>query len=202
MIAAYATTVADFHRWLLGTHGPGSPFVVLRFSERPTLPCAEIIARHLNEFDDRAAGDWLAISSPLLEILAQDPTQQRLLGIADHPSNDLPARDRRRGNCLAALAKRGRVVIDHPLAPEVVRDQPRGFRVAIGTPPRLADDYHLIIRPDAFGPRCLAPLIADSFLEWAESIVSSPSGNFSASRKNPHIMSESARSQSAPDPLS
>jgi hypothetical protein len=169
MIAPPETTLADFHHWLLDGRSTGTPFLVLSFGLRPDPSCAALIARHLNEFDEGASGDWLPIGERIVDAIAADPAQRRLLGIAEACPNCPPTSPCGRRKILAALAGRGHVVIDHPLAPEAVRDQPGGFRVAVGAPPQRPEDYHLIIRPDAFGPKCLAPLIADSFLEWSES---------------------------------
>lgn len=163
------TTLADFHHWLLDGRSSGTPFVVLCFGVRPNPSCAAAIARHLNEFDEGASGDWLPIRERIVEAIAADPAQRRLLGIVGPCPDSPPASLGGRRKILAALAGRGHAVIDHPLACEAVRDQPGGFHVAVGAPAQRPEDYHLIIRPDTFGPKCLAPLIADSFLEWSES---------------------------------
>lgn len=171
MIDASPSMLTDFHHWLLDAHSERAAFLVISFVENPDPKCAAVIARHLNEFDAAASGAWLTIQAEIVTSIASDPTQRRLLGVADSCPNCPPTSPCGQRKILTALASRGHVVIDHPLAAEALRDHAGGFHVAIGVPAERSGDYDLIIRPSAFRERCLAPLIADSFLEWIESFT-------------------------------
>lgn len=171
MIEASASILSDFHHWLLDPQPDGAAFLAIAFATAHNPECAARISRQLNEFDAAATGAWMPVDADLILSIATEPTQRRLLGVAD--SDCPPTSPGGQRQILTALARRGHVVIDHPLATDTLRDHARGFHVAIGQPAEHAETYDLIIRPDAFRPQCLAPLIADSFLEWIEAFTDS-----------------------------
>jgi hypothetical protein len=164
------STLTEFHHWLLSEESPGAPFLILYTRDQPAISCADAIARLLNEYDDRSNGNWIAIHPEVVHAIAADAAQRRLLGIADACPNCPPTSECGIRKVLAALAKRGHIVFDHPSALQAVGDNSRGFLAAVGAPPQEdIDRYHLIIQPKAFDSRCIPSLIGDSFLEWTNS---------------------------------
>jgi len=164
------STLTDFHHWLLSGDTSGAPFLILYTREQPSISCAASVARHLNEYDDRANGNWIAINAEVVHAIAADPAQRRLLGVDAACPKCPPTSECGIRKVLVALAKRGNIVFDHPSAFAAIGDNPMGFRAAVGAPAQKdLDDYHLIIQPSAFDSRCLTSLIGDSFLEWSNS---------------------------------
>lgn len=164
------STLTDFHHWLLSGDDSEAPFLILYTREQPSISCAAAVARHLNEYDDRANGNWIAINAEVVHAIAADPAQRRLLGVDEACPKCPPTSECGIRKVLSALAKRGHIVFDHPSAFAAIGDDSRGFRAAVGAPdPEELDHYHLIIQPSAFDSRCLTSLIGDSFLEWSNS---------------------------------
>ncbi|MGE9270050.1 MAG: hypothetical protein ACQKBU_04540 [Verrucomicrobiales bacterium] len=163
-----ASTLTEFHHWLLSEDPPGAPYVILFTRDQPSISYAPAVARHLNEYDDRSNGNWIAMTTEVVHAIAADASQRRLLGLGDPCPKCPPTSECGIRRVLTALAKRGHLIFDLPQASHLITDGPHGFRAAIGTPPEdELEDYHLILRPEAFGSRCLTSLIGDSFLEWA-----------------------------------
>ncbi|MEM1083033.1 MAG: hypothetical protein AAGI48_02840 [Verrucomicrobiota bacterium] len=158
------TTLTEFHHWLLAEEESGAPYILLH-SEGGPLGCAAAVARQLNEFDEESGGNWIALSSEVVHAIAADPAQRRLLGVPDACPNCPPTSRCGIKKVLQAIARRGHVVFDDPLAADAESDQSRCFRAALGVPSE-PENYHIILNPERFHARCLAPLIADSFLEW------------------------------------
>lgn len=163
------STLTEFHHWLLAEETTGSPFILLDNAEGGPLQCAAAVARHLNEFDEESGGNWISLSEEIILAIASDPAQRQLLGLGDSTSKFAPTSTMGIKQIIVALANRGHIVFDHPLTFEALVDHPKGFRAAIGSPPGGLDAFHIIVNPDRFHARCLAPLIADSFLEWIAS---------------------------------
>lgn len=161
------STLTDFHHWLLSEEISGAPFLILYTKEQPAISCAASVARYLNEYDDQANGNWIAINTEVVHAIAADPAQRRLLGINDPCPNCPPTSECGIRKVLEGLAKRGHIVFDHPSAFVATSENPAGFHAAIGTPPQEdLEQYHLILKPSAFDSRCMTSLIGDSFLEW------------------------------------
>ncbi|MFC7338359.1 hypothetical protein ACFQY0_14290 [Haloferula chungangensis] len=160
------TTLTEFHHWLLAEESTGAPFVLLNTPPDSLCGCAAAVACLLNEFDEESGGNWIAITRPIVHAIASDPAQRRLLGIADSSEACPPTSREGLRKVLNAIAKRGHVVFDDPLALEATEDDLKGFRASIGIPPDVPESFHIILSPAHFHARCLAPLIADSFLEW------------------------------------
>ncbi|GAA5482826.1 hypothetical protein [Haloferula sargassicola] len=159
------TTLTDFHHWLLADVSEGAPFILLDTGELSRPSCAAAIARHLNEFDESSGGNWIALDAAVIETIAADAAQRRLIGLGEptvSPAGD-PANV---GEVLVALARRGHIVINHAGAFIALAGDPRGFKAALGLPESGGEGYHIILDPSGFPSRCLAPLVADSFLEW------------------------------------
>ena len=163
------TTLSDFHRWLLADEPGSAPFVLLQYPQEDPTGCAAAVARLLNEFDEESGGNWIALSPEVVRTIAADPAQRRLLGVVEPCPNCPPTSRCGLRKVLSAIARRGHVVFDDRLALEATEDLDNGFRASIGVPDSQPESYHIILNPDRFQARCLAPLIADSFLEWTAS---------------------------------
>ena len=160
------TTLTEFHHWLLAEENTGAPFVLLNTPCDGPIGCAAAVARLLNEFDEESGGNWIALTPQIVHAIAADPAQRRLLGVADSCGKCPPTSHCGLRKVMTAIARRGHVVFNDTLALEATEDEPNGFRASIGIPLDAAESYHIILNPLHFHARCLAPLVADSFLEW------------------------------------
>lgn len=165
-----ASSIASFHHWLMTE--PKEPIagcaIVLHGSDgRPAGQLAQSIARYLNEFDDESDGHWMAFDPELLEAIAANPGDRRLLGIREPAANGSATGPVALSQAIRSLALRGHAVLDTPLAAATTRDLPGSFHVALGLPANSLDDCHMILNPKRFNVRCLAPVIGDTFLEWS-----------------------------------
>jgi hypothetical protein len=162
-----AMTLPAFHRWLLASRASGAPGIVLYGD--PALPqgLASSLARHLNEFDEDARGNWTAFAPDLIGEISETPPQRGLLGLPegckDCPANSPCGRKR----VLQALGKRGHAVLEGTLAVEACAPLHEIFRVSLGPPPQSGHHFHLVIHPEHFSDRSLSSIIGDTFLEWA-----------------------------------
>jgi len=164
-----ATTLTEFHHWLLTEKTTGAPFVLLHAASDGPIGCAAAVARLLNEFDEESEGNWIALTPQIIQAIAADPAQRRLLGVTDSCGKCPPTSRCGLRKVLTAIARRGHVVFDGPLAFEATEEEANGFRASFGIPGTAPESYHIILNPARFHARCLAPLIADSFLEWVAS---------------------------------
>jgi hypothetical protein len=165
-----ASSIATFHHWLMADPPESMPAttIVLHGSDgRPAGQLAEAIARYLNEFDDESDGHWMAFEPDLIQTIAGNPGDRRLLGIHEGSTNGSATGPVGLREAIRALAQRGHAVLDTPLAAAATRELPGAFHVALGLPADFLDDCHMILNPKRFGPRCLAPVIGDTFLEWS-----------------------------------
>lgn len=161
----------DFHHWLLSARPSQSPFILLHPCLGGPLQCAAAVARHLNEFDEASGAPWIAPAPELVHQIAADPSQRRLLGVDDPCPQCPPTSACGIRKVLTALARRGHVILDHPLAFQATAELPLGFRAALGIPEKNLDAYHVVFNPHCFHARCLAPLVADCFLEWEAGVA-------------------------------
>jgi len=124
------------------------------------------IADYLNEFDDESGGNWLAFETSLVDAITANPGDRRLLGLTESAAGTSPPGPSAIQQVIQALAERGHAVLDTPLAAAATRDLRGAFHVALGLPVEALDECHMILNARRFGPRCLAPVIGDTFLEW------------------------------------
>ena len=162
-------SIALFHQWLL-TAAPGSPAacsIVLHGTPPPLSPrlCAGIAA-YLNEYDDAGDGRWLALQPDLVPMIVEDPRHRHLLGLEDEAEPSQPSQPFGIQRALAALAVRGHVVLDSPLASAATRGLKNVFHVGIGLPPDCLAECHIILNPGLFQITCLPQIVGDVFLEW------------------------------------
>jgi len=158
--------ILPFHEWLLSTadESASASSIVLHGAADARLAAA--IACYLNEYDDEGDGRWISIPPALVAGIAADPSQRALLGIGDSCSNCPPTSLCGLKKTLAALAVRGHVVLDSPLAAAAAGVLENTFHAGIGTPANGMDGCHLIVNPELFPESCIANVIADVFLEW------------------------------------
>lgn len=162
---AASSSITAFHHWLMAEDP--QPFtacsIILHGSDgQAPGKLAADIATYLNEFDDDSVGNWLAFEPDLVEAIAGNPGDRRLLGLPDSGTLSPCAIQQ----AIRAIAERGHAVLDTPLAAATTRDLRGAFHVALGLPADALDECHMILNARRFGPRCLAPVIGDTFLEW------------------------------------
>jgi hypothetical protein len=163
-----ATDLSTFHRWLLTDAVTGSPSIVVHGYTRLPAGLTAAVARHLNEFDEDARGNWISFAPELIDQIAASPTQRCLLGL-----NGRCECAASREECshlretLESLAKRGHAVLEGAIAMEASQASRNVFRVWLGWPPDQGETLHLILHPEHFDHRSLPAIIGDTFVEWA-----------------------------------
>jgi hypothetical protein len=163
-----ATDLSNFHRWLLTDAESGSPSIVVHGHTRLPSGLPTAVARHLNEFDEDARGNWISFAPDLIDRIAASPTQRCLLGLAG--SCECAAAHSECSHLretLQGLAKRGHAVLEGAIAMEACQTSGNVFRVWLGWPPEQGETLHLILHPEHFDGRSLPAIIGDTFLEWA-----------------------------------
>jgi hypothetical protein len=161
-------SITAFHHWLMAEDPQPltACSIVLHGSDgQQPGKLATDIASYLNEFDDDSVGNWLAFEPELVEAIAANPGDRRLLGLGGTAA-DAPLGPAAVQQVIRAIADRGHAVLDTPLAAATTRDLRGAFHVALGPPAAALDECHMILNARRFGPRCLAPVIGDTFLEW------------------------------------
>jgi hypothetical protein len=155
-----------FHEWLLSTadESASASSIVLHGATNARLAAA--IACYLNEYDDEGDGRWISIPPELVAGIAADPSQRALLGIGESCVNCPPTSLCGQKKTLAALALRGHVVLDSPLAAAAAGELENTFHAGIGMPANGMDGCHLIVNPELLPENCIAHVVADVFLEW------------------------------------
>jgi hypothetical protein len=161
-----ATTLPAFHRWFLAARASGVPGIVLHGD--PVLPhgLAAAVARHLNEFDEDAKGNWTAFAPELIAEISGSAPQRGLLGLPEACEDCPPDSACGRKRVLQALGRRGQAVLDGALAVSACAPLREIFRVSLGPPPQGGQHFHLVLHPEHFSDRSLASIIGDTFLEW------------------------------------
>ena len=165
-------SIASFQQWLHATPSdvPAACSIVLHGT--PAMLCPRLaagIAAYLNEYDDDGDGRWLAIPSDLMPLITDDAGHRNLLGLAGEPEHYLPTNPFGIQRALAALASRGHVVLDSPLASSATSGLRNVFHVGIGLPPDSMGECHIILNPGLIQINCLPQIVGDVFLEWHNS---------------------------------
>lgn len=160
-------TLSDFHHWLLDGKPDltSHPHVIVLHGAGSFPLLGAAIAHYLNEYDDQAAGHWMAMPPHLIDAIAADAAQRRLLGV-DQPCDKCPPT----GPCglrkvIKGLALHGHVVLDSPHASAATEKIDGVFHVSLST---MHKDCHMHLNAARFDERCLAPIIADVYLEWLQ----------------------------------
>jgi hypothetical protein len=168
-----ATDLSTFHHWLLVGGEAGTPSIVIGSQQEIPASLGTAVARHLNEYDEDAHGNWLSFSPELVERIAESGTQRSLLGIvagcqcAATATGGCEAECSHRHEVLATLAAQGRAVLPGTAAMQACTGAPNVFCVWLGYPPERAEAIHLILHPEHFNGHALPAIIGDTFLEWA-----------------------------------
>ena len=164
-----ATDLSTFHRWLLRETAPGTPSIVIHGQKELPAGLSAAVARHLNEFDEDASGNWLAFAPELVERIAESATQRSLLGIERACQCVAPGRDcSHRPEVIAALAAQGRAVLRGEVASQACARAANVFRIWLGSPPETVETIHLILHPEHFSGHSLPAIIGDTYIEWAD----------------------------------
>jgi hypothetical protein len=165
-------SITLFHQWLLAA-APESPVacaIVLHGTPATLSPrLSSGIVSYLNEYDDDGDGRWLAVQPDLVPLIADDPSHRHLLGLEDEAGPYQPTNPFGIQRALAALAARGHVVLDSPLASAATRGLKNVFHVGIGLPPDSLAECHIILNPGLLQVSCLPQIVGDVFLEWLNS---------------------------------
>ena len=162
-------SIAAFNQWLLAEKPDTTAacaIVLHASSDALDGELHQSIASYLNEYDEAADGRWLAVEGNLVQTIASDARIRRLLNIPEPAATDPAITPCSMKNTLRALAQRGHVVLDTPLASAATHNLPNTFHVAVGFPADGLSDCHMILNPDRFQHRCLPQIIGDTFLEW------------------------------------
>jgi len=164
-----AHPIAQFHQWLLAaaTASPTACSIVLHGTPPHLCPrlCSNI-ALYLNEYDDDGDGRWLALQPDLLPLIVEDSRHHHLLGIQEDVSSNRPSQPFGVQLALTALAARGHLVLDSPLAAAATRRLKNIFHVGIGLPPDGLTECHIILNAGLLHIPCLPQIVGDVFLEW------------------------------------
>jgi hypothetical protein len=164
-LSMHATDFSAFHYWLLAGGYRHAPSIVVVGSAESTRGTIVSLAAHLNEFDDLAGGRWTSFSHQLIQAIAQEPAQRKLLGIApgvDCPQDE-PASLKK---IISALARRGHAILEGRDALEATLQLPDVFYAGLGPFEQDQGDYHVTLRRERFSHRCLPTIIGDTYLEW------------------------------------
>lgn len=159
------STLSDFHHWLLDGHPQGltEPQAIVLSGTEKFSGLGSSIVQYLNEYDDRSHGHWMSVTPPLIETIAADATQRKLLGVDTSCEKCPPTGPCGLRKVIKGMATRGHVVIVSPHAAAATQTLEGVFHVSLSD---YQKDCHIHLHADLFDERCLAPIIADVYLEW------------------------------------
>lgn len=159
-----AQTLSSFHHWLLDANQPGeglSRVLVLHGAQmHPELSGG--IAPYLNQYDEDSQGRWIAMAPSLIEALAGDASQRRLLGMEEPCPSCPSAGPYELRKVVRALTGHGHIVIDSPHAPVASDTAINVFHISLESG---RDGCPLQLNQDRFRNQILAPIIGDVYLE-------------------------------------
>lgn len=125
-------------------------------------PLLREIAEYLNEYDDACEGNWFAASPSIINRIASDEENLRLLGLEISEAEEKCSEV----GVVAALLERGNVVCLADPVQQVGPDHPNTFHAGVGKESELLDSCHITINPDRIEHGCIARIVGDVFLEW------------------------------------
>jgi hypothetical protein len=162
---SHPSALSEFHHWLLDGKPDltGHPRVIVIHGAEsfPDLPRA--LAHYLNEYDDEARGHWMAVQAALLDSIAGDATQRKLLGVDQSCEKCPPTGPCGLRKVIKALAHQGHVVFDSLHAATATEHIDGAFHVSLTS---FHQRCHMHLNASRFDARCLSPIIADVYLEW------------------------------------
>lgn len=161
------SALSAFHHWLLELRSDDASLPhVLVIGDAVHYPqLAADIAHHLNQYHDAGSGKWLALPTALIESIAGDAHQRRLVGVDAACEKCPPTSVCGIRKVIAAVANHGNVVLDSIHATAATKDMKQVFRVSLSNP---EGSWHVRLDPALFPVSCLAPIIGDIYLEWLE----------------------------------
>ena len=124
------------------------------------------IAQYLNEYDDEADGLWLGATEELIAKVAEDPSNRRLLGLADL-SDPRDAKSKIEiSKAIKALSQKGHMIFRYPdeLIDELTSSQT--FHAGVGNHASVSAPCHITVDPDLIPSKAIPHIIGDVFLEW------------------------------------
>lgn len=167
---SHPSALSEFHHWLLDGKPDltGHPHVIVLYGAESFHGLTRALAHYLNEYDDEAHGHWMAAQAPLIESIAGDATQRKLLGVDQACEKCPPTGPCGLRKVIKALAQQGHVVFDSPHAAAATESVDGVFYVSLSA---FHKDCHMHLNASRFHQRCLAPIIADVYLEWFQCSV-------------------------------
>ena len=152
-----------FHQWLLAdpaSKASACAIILHGVDARNSTRLIIDVAEYLNEYDDDGDGRWLPATADLVAKISKDPNLRRLLGM-EETGSDSPEEYRK---TLTALGQRGHVVFQSPEPAADQLDLASTFHAGVGH--GITGRCHVILDPELMGPKCVAHVIGDVFLEW------------------------------------
>jgi hypothetical protein len=167
---SHPSTLSEFHHWLLDGKPSQAchPQVIVIHGAESFHELTRALVHYLNEYDDHAHGHWMAVASPLIESIAGDATQRKLLGVDQACEKCPPTGPCGMRKVIKALAQQGHIVLDSPYAAAATENIDDVFHVSLSA---FHKDCHMHLNAARFDQRCLAPIIADVYLEWFQCSV-------------------------------
>lgn len=131
--------------------------------ESPCLVCqprvATDLAVYLNEFDDQSNGDsWMSVTDHHLEQLQAYPDFRRMLG---HKKANDP------DSAIEYLSSQGGIILELPKCHAQTAANQRVFQVSMSCHEPEDSNHHLWLNAKRIPQETLIPMIANSFLDWA-----------------------------------
>lgn len=159
------SNLANFHHWLLDgkPNALAYPQVIVLYGASPYPQLSTAIAHYLNEYDDQANGHWICAHAELIETIAGDSMQRKLLGVDQTCEKCPPTGPCGLRKVIKGMAVRGHVIIESIHAAAATEGLDGVFHVSLS---KGHKDCHVHINAERFDERCLAPIIADIYLEW------------------------------------
>lgn len=162
-----AKTLTAYHHWLLdgAPDDTGHLHVIVLHGVENQGVLSQQIAQYLNEYDSDGHGRWLAPTQELIETIAGDPSQRKLLGIEEACGKCPATSPCSQRKVMKGMARHSFVVLDSVHAAGAVEDLEGIFHISLTLD---HNDCHMRLNTEKFNPRCLAPIISDVYLEWIQ----------------------------------
>jgi len=159
------SAITEFHHWLLDGKPDRfeHPHVIVLYGTENFPSLARSLAHYLNEYDEGADGHWMDVQQSLVEIIAGDAAQRSLLGVDQSCGKCPPTGPCGMRKVIKALVQQGHVILDSPHAGAATEGIDGVFHVSLTA---FHKHCHIHLNAERFEGRCLAPVIADVYLEW------------------------------------
>jgi hypothetical protein len=164
-----STSMSVFCQWLLAESAGQHPSCAIMLHGDPTLVNDHLIqdvTDYLNEYDDAADGIWLSATNELVQKVANDPSNRRLLGLADLQNQSDANTHTEFLKALVAIGKKGHIVCLSPVSCPDDLQTSKTFHAGVGAADTIHKECHMILNPDRIDQKSIPSIIADVFLEW------------------------------------